>query len=788
MKDLLKRQQFHWLFTFVWLVLGLEFLQNRSLIVGGILVLLFVRILSLNSTTLFWTLCLSLIVFGHYQLQTTHLSDLQHLPLEVEREQSFQLRILPTDLTVTDDYLSSKAQLWKKEQAIEPIAVQVNYWFREDEALLPELELAQELATTWLVKGELSVPEEARNFGVFNYRDYLLTQDIAWALTITEIEQIQLSTVSQFSIWQANLRASCTKVLRQYQEYSWVGIHNKLLFNLNSSAFKDYRQDFLAMGIIHYFAISGFHLNYIRRHLRYLLLRTGLLVEMVDVLLLVMLLFYAWLVQWPIGVIRSLATFYGRRLCQYFAWPYSPMDQLALVGCLILLVNPLLFQSAAFRLSFLMSAIIQFYQANTSYQRYQFKFSAELTLACLLFSWPLLMGMNAEWNVFQLIIVILFGLVFDRVLMPSMCLTTVLLYLLNAWSGLPKVFQLLSDGFDYLWQFSAPVEWLAWSRVIVGIPNVFVVLSLLAAAVVWLYCLRERKRLAYSVVAVVYALVLGLLPYARAETRITILDVGQGDALLYQPAFSQDAWLIDTGGRMLFSEAGVRLDPESAQKDLLPALKALGIRRLTGVIITHPDADHMGNLLGLSQWIEIEHLVMSPYTVESNLWQTISSSLPKNLQVTVLELGQSVQIGGADLSVIALAEGLTYFDEGEANDSSLLVLLRLGELKLLNLGDLSIAGEQILLNEYPNLRADMIKVGHHGSNTSTSDALLSQLGARLALISAGKNNRYGHPHPEVVARLNDFGITTLKTNERGAIRLSYHPWWGYRVETALELP
>lgn len=783
MKSLLVKQQCQWLFTFIWLILGLEFLRSPSLFLAICLSALFIRMIFLRSSTLFWTLLCSLLIMGHFQWQSYRLEQTRLLSVSLEENQSYQLQFLPADCRLTANYFSGPASLKLVDASGEAIDVQVNYWF-EEEGDVPVA--IQDVATTWLVKGTLSPPEKARNFGVFDYQDYLLNQGIVWTLTLSEVSQIQTTPAKQLSIWQANLRARLTKPLRKFATYPWVGLHNKLLFNMHSETYDVYRDDLLAMGIIHYFAISGFHLDFIRRMLRYFLLRIGLLLEIAEGLLLIILIMYAWLVQWPAGVIRSLGTFYGRKLCQRFDWPFSLLDQLALVGILMLIVNPLISQSVGFRLSFLMSALIQFYRANATGHPYSFRYSSEMTLACLLFSWPLIIYMNAEWSVFQIVVVIVFGLVFDRVFMPMMCLTTLLLYVLGSWDGLGRLLELLSVAFEWLWQTSAPIEWLRWTKIVVGSPDAFTIFVLFFVASGWLFWLKTRKLRAYGLVIGGYLLVMGILPYGQARNSLIILDVGQGDAVLYQPAFSQEAWLIDTGGRMLFSEQGVQLDPTSASHDLLPALKALGVRHLTGVVITHPDIDHMGNLLGLAQALAIEHLIISPYTAQSSLWQTLAPSLDAKTQVSLLELGQSVHVSGTTLSVIALAETPDYYQAEASNDSSLVTVLQLGELKVLNLGDLSIAGERRLINDYPDLRANVIKIGHHGSDTSSSDALLTQVGAQLALISAGEINRYGHPHAEVIERLEEFELAILETNKVGAIRLTYHPWWGYRVETALE--
>lgn len=788
MKQLINQQYCQWLFTFVWLILGLEYLDSPSIVLACVMIVFFIRIVSLKSSTVFWTVLLSLILVSHFQTKQNHLSELQKLPFNTESEQDYLLQVLPTDVRLGDDYLSGKARLWSTDQEIEAVDVQMTYWFEETDDLAGEFLSLQNKTTIWRVTGNLSLPEGARNFGVFDYQEYLLTQGVAWSLTISDIDTIEVSTSKEFSVGQANLRARLTQPLRQYQDMTWVGLHNKLLFNINSKAFQEYRPDLLSMGVIHYFAISGFHLNYIRRLLSYLLLRTGVVVEIAALILFGLLVFYAWLIQWPAGVIRSLGTFYGRRLCRLFDWPFSSLDQLALVGIIMLLIDPMLFQSAAFRLSFLMSGVIQFYQANSRYQTHEFQYSTELTFVCLSFSWPLIIAMNAEWNGFQFIVVIAFGLVFDRLIMPAMCLSTLALYSLASWPNFEELLRKLSCSFDWLWQSAAPTGWLTKTRVITGIPDASQIFLLMVGAAVWLYFLKESRIRAYSVLGIGYICVLGVWPYARLESSLVVLDVGQGDALLYRPALTQEAWLIDTGGRLDFSNGEVFIDEASADRDLLPALKALGVRRLTGVVITHPDADHMGNLLGLSQTLKIDYVIISPYTLESSLWQKVSMLLPERVQVSVMEPGQAVQVARSNISIITLEKGATYFHEQASNDSSLVVVFKLGEATFVNLGDLSTAGEQRLIKEYPSLQADIIKIGHHGSDTSSSNVLLRQFDAQLALISAGVNNRYGHPHKEVIDRLTAFNLPVLATNKVGAIRLSYHPWWGYRIETALEPP
>ena len=120
-----------------------------------------------------------------------------------------------------------------------------------------------------------------------------------------------------------------------------------------------------------------------------------------------------------------------------------------------------------------------------------------------------------------------------------------------------------------------------------------------------------------------------------------------------------------------------------------------------------------------------------------------------------------------------------------ANDTSLLCLFRIHHQTLLNMGDLSTEQEVVLMETFPDLRADILKIGHHGSRTSTSESLLRHLRVKVAFISAGVDNSYGHPHSEVIKRLENQQVKYYSTHSEGAIQLRYHPWWGWSLKTAL---
>ena len=211
---------------------------------------------------------------------------------------------------------------------------------------------------------------------------------------------------------------------------------------------------------------------------------------------------------------------------------------------------------------------------------------------------------------------------------------------------------------------------------------------------------------------------------------ITMINVGQGDSILIQSPFNRDVILIDTG-----SSYNMRA--------LQNYLDAQFIYNLDYLIITHDDSDHSGNMEELKQKYQIDEIVLKGKDINSN------SLLLKHLLFEQKDLSD--------------------------NDMSLIYTLGIYNQNFLFMGDLSIAGERKLIQHYPHIKADVVKLGHHGSNTSTSDDFLKQIQTRIALIGVGKNN-YGHPSLEVLNRLDDYSIEFFDTYTKGDISIVVLPF------------
>lgn len=246
-----------------------------------------------------------------------------------------------------------------------------------------------------------------------------------------------------------------------------------------------------------------------------------------------------------------------------------------------------------------------------------------------------------------------------------------------------------------------------------------------------------------------------------SKFKLTVLDVGQGQAVLLQNG--RQKLMLDTGGYYDESKFSI------GQQVLVPFLSTQGISRLDRVILTHLDQDHSGALRPMSQNIHI-HEVMT------------NTRLPRDWQFTEMtpcQAGQSWSYPGFKLQVLSPEPGTTAaMMQSNPNESSCVLYVQVFKAQpyqnFLIMGDTGWPTEYRLLQQYPDLKVDVLILGHHGSKHSSSYAFLKQLQPKLAIASAGLNNRYGHPTAEVKARLHDLGIPLLTTIESGNIEFNRH--------------
>ncbi|WP_305880099.1 MBL fold metallo-hydrolase [Sporosarcina sp. Marseille-Q4943] len=257
----------------------------------------------------------------------------------------------------------------------------------------------------------------------------------------------------------------------------------------------------------------------------------------------------------------------------------------------------------------------------------------------------------------------------------------------------------------------------------------------------------KLKRL-FSVL-MAFALIIGFMPTADAaatkELKVHFIDVGQGDAILIQSPVGK-TMLVDGG-------------PKSAGKHVVDFLKAKGIKKLDYVVATHPDVDHIGGLIEVLNSFNVTNFIDSGYAHTSQTYYELLTLIDKkNIKFSVAEELDKIPL---DPKMVIR---VLYADENakDGNDASVVLKATYNKVSFLLMGDADTAIEDYVRGKY-DVSATVLKNGHHGSNTSSSAAFISNVKPDVAILSYGKNNSYGHPNAAVESRLKNVGAKIYKT-------------------------
>lgn len=233
-----------------------------------------------------------------------------------------------------------------------------------------------------------------------------------------------------------------------------------------------------------------------------------------------------------------------------------------------------------------------------------------------------------------------------------------------------------------------------------------------------------------------------------SELKISYIDVGQADCIL-----------IQNEGKNMLIDAGNNADGEL----LVKYLKGLGIKNFDVLVGTHPHEDHIGGLDNVIKAFNIGKIYMPKVMTTTNTFEDVLDAIDsKNMSITSPIVDTKFEMGDCEFTVIS-----SKIDNDELNNSSIVLRLDFGNTSYLFTGDMEKDVEETILSK--NIQVDVLKVGHHGSSTSTSSKFLDKVNPEYAIICVGEGNSYGHPHKEILDRLNKKGIQIYRTDILGTI-------------------
>ncbi|MFL1695893.1 ComEC/Rec2 family competence protein [Weissella kandleri] len=602
--------------------------------------------------------------------------------------------------------------------------------------------------------GEIRQPREARNRFSFDERKNLWQQGIVhqvWLRKITNIQQVQrLDTrpwyENSLRFWHMKLVdwfEHLPPALRDYGETLFLGYVRPYFYHENVGLQK--------LGLVHLFSISGFQVMlfyqawryvgrylWIPRGLNLFGLQFGLLGVWSfagNVLSLIRPIGLASLMLWrEAGLIR---------LNGYDAWGIT-----AILGVTF---QPGIFQTLGGQLSYLLALGLLTVQQRPWWQQ-------SLWLGLLIM--PLLANYTGWWHPLALIVNIIAVPIFTWVIIPViiMGVMAALFHSTKVLAGMNQIVESFRTVLKILDQAPLNLNFMTLPNILIGI-LIYLLLILLVT---------QHKILGW-VLGILIVIWWGFSAYP-VYGKVVFFDVGQGDATLIRPPFGQAVTLVDVGGKMQWGRPKKQLQINYQAQELASNLSALGVAKIDYLVLTHQDFDHIGNLPALSRLIKIEQIIIPAGMEQTPAFNKMIAPLQIPVQLAIVPQ--------------AMANGATLlhpYQPGRGrNEDSLALLIPCGPENLILTGDLDRTGEHAILQRFKLPEHSLLKLGHHGSKTSTAQEWLQILRPKVGIISAGVNNRYQHPSLETLMNLQQAQIPVWNTQVHGMIEYTWFlnwTWW-----------
>ncbi|HEL2554681.1 TPA: DNA internalization-related competence protein ComEC/Rec2 [Streptococcus suis] len=707
-------------------------------------------------------LSLLLLVFGFRQGKTVFLKTLPLLALcglffgcqkiQWERadqsapEQVTTVQVIPDTIDINGDSLSFRGRAdGQTYQVFYKLTSQEEQAYFQNLADLVQLE----------VEAEVSLPAGQRNFKGFDYQAYLKTQGIYRTVKITAIKKIVPVQSWNVFDWLSSWRRQALVYVKTNFPAPMSHYMTGLLFGDLDSDFDQMSDLYSSLGIIHLFALSGMQVGFFIDKFRWILLRLGLTKETVDKLQVPFSIVYAGLTGFSVSVVRSLVQKILGNL------DLRKLDNFAVTVFVCLLILPRFLLTAGGVLTFTYAFLLTVFDFE---DLGQVKKAAVESLSISLGILPVLMTYFFAFQPLSILLTFVFSFVFDVLLLPGLSV----IFLLS-----PLIKMTWVNGFFvFMEKIIVWVADLGFRPWILGKPSELVLLLLLVSLFL-LYDFHRRKRWVLGL-SIVLALLFFITKHPL-ENEVTVVDIGQGDSIFLRDMRGRTV-LIDVGGRVDFAAKEVwqeRSRQANAERTLIPYLHSRGVDRIDSLVLTHTDTDHVGDVLEVAKQVQIGRIYVSPGSL--TVPDFVATLKEINVPVHVVKVGDRLPIFGSYLEVL--------YPDGTGdggNNDSIVLYGRLLETNFLFTGDLE-QGELDLIKAYPNLPVDVLKAGHHGSKGSSYPEFLDHIGAKIALVSAGENNRYKHPHQETLDRFDSRNIQVYRTDQQGAIR--FRGWKEWRIET-----
>ena len=653
---------------------------------------------------------------------------------------------------------------------------------RNNKKILINIKMSQDIPSikygdSLYIEGEFKQPEEARNYKGYNYKQYLKTKKIIGTVELEKAKILKSSNGSFIHNIQKYIRDTINGTLTDEEGNLLLAI----LLGDKDKLSEDIQESFKTSNLSHMLAVSGAHVSYIILGLTYVLQNSIIGKKNGKIVCIIFLLAFMAITNFTPSVIRACIM---AILTLFSSIIYRKSDvytNISVAALITLIFNPYSLLDLGFQLSYggtigiiIFIKRIQEKKSNSKVINY-IKQMALVSIYANIIIIPIMMyhfnTVSFTFIISNIMaspilgIIVITGFLFIIASITVKPLTRLIaIFIKPILSILIKISQICSK--------------LPFSNILVVTPYMFNVISYYA---IILYCIKSKKNNKCKIIIcllIVLILINFIIYIFPQKLRIFFIDVGQGDStLIITP--DKKTVLIDGGGSDSF---------DVGEKVLLPYLLDRRILKVDYVLISHFDTDHCGGILTIMEKVKVKNIIISEQAEHSENYERFKKlMIHKKIRLIEVKKGDKIKIGRySEFKILFPTSRL--LSENPLNNNSIVAQFNYNNFKMLFTGDIEkLAEQQILKTEKAEIRADILKVAHHGSKTSSIPEFIKAVRPKIALIGVGKNNTFGHPNQQTIKNLENIKCRIYRTDLQGEIIIKIDQKGRMNVKSKLKI-
>ena len=573
-----------------------------------------------------------------------------------------------------------------------------------------------------LLEGSLELPSNNTIFNLFNYKKYLKYEGINYIFNVSSITKLKDNKNIFYGVKNYIMKKINSNINKNYL-YTFILGNDDFI---DDDVIESYRVN----GISHLFSLSGMHISIFTM----VILKIFDKCKFKDLIAIVLILFYLS-ITYSESILRASVMFILFKLNKKLKLPNINIMILTLI--IALLINIHIIFKMGFQYSYLTSLFLVLY--SNLIKRYKFK-TLVTSLIAFFVTMPITINSFFKVNFLSVILNLIFIPCVSILLFPLTLLSVVLPIsnILHKFILVFENFSIFVSKFDVL---------------VIVFPKINI-LFILIYYIVLLFVLNSILKHTYKNIFLMLFVILlwKYKVYMNPNMIVTYIDVRQGDSTLIQLPYNRGVILIDTGGVKNYIDNTVN---ERVGENIVSYLNSLGINKIDYLILSHGDFDHIGNFYIIQNKINIKNVVFN--CAEFN---DLEKDIIKNIN-SYCSCIDGIKHNGYVFSFLNTKKF------NNENDNSSVIYFNYFNYKFLFMGDAGVEKEKDILDKYNLSNVDVLKIGHHGSKTSSSKEFINEINPNYSIISVGKNNRYGHPNKEVLNNLSNSKI--YRTDQDGSI-------------------